>query len=243
MHRESARDNPQVPLTHHDLDSTHISEGVLRAGVETGPMTFEASVFRGEEPTGRQPLQHRDAGARLVGGAGRLASRPVARAVVGRAAAQPGMVRARTRRRRSPPRWSSTARSRRVRSPRRWRGATTARTTATTITPTAICSNGICAPPAAPRSTGAWRTRPSRSSASGLHPPAVQPPARLLAHQPFTLGRCATCRSRERGRFGIGADFTRLSHVADLDRVLRRLAIVSRLPALASGRATVAHVH
>jgi hypothetical protein len=50
MHRESARDNPQVPLTHHDLDSTHITPGVLRAGVETGPMTFEASVFRGEEP-------------------------------------------------------------------------------------------------------------------------------------------------------------------------------------------------
>jgi len=50
MHRESARDNPQVPITHHDLDSTHISEGVVRAGVEKGPMTFEASVFRGEEP-------------------------------------------------------------------------------------------------------------------------------------------------------------------------------------------------
>jgi hypothetical protein len=50
MHRESARDNPQVPLTHHDMDSTHITPGVLRAGVETGPMTFEASVFRGEEP-------------------------------------------------------------------------------------------------------------------------------------------------------------------------------------------------
>jgi hypothetical protein len=50
MHRESARDNPQVPVTHHDLDSTHISEGVVRAGVEKGPMTFEASVFRGEEP-------------------------------------------------------------------------------------------------------------------------------------------------------------------------------------------------
>ena len=29
MHRESARDNPQVPLTHHDLDSTHISAGVV----------------------------------------------------------------------------------------------------------------------------------------------------------------------------------------------------------------------
>jgi hypothetical protein len=50
MHRESARDNPQVPLTHHDLDSTHVTPGVLRAGVESGPMTFEASVFRGEEP-------------------------------------------------------------------------------------------------------------------------------------------------------------------------------------------------
>src|SRR5450759_3761896 len=39
MHRESARDNPQVPLTHHDMDSTHITPGVLRAGVDTGPMT------------------------------------------------------------------------------------------------------------------------------------------------------------------------------------------------------------
>src|SRR5439155_8957848 len=28
MHRESARSNPQVPLTHHDLDSTHITPGV-----------------------------------------------------------------------------------------------------------------------------------------------------------------------------------------------------------------------
>jgi hypothetical protein len=49
MHRESARDNPQVPLTHHDLDSTHITPGVLRAGVETGALAFEASIFRGEE--------------------------------------------------------------------------------------------------------------------------------------------------------------------------------------------------
>ena len=50
MHRESARDNPQVPLTHHYMDSTHITTGVLRAGVEAGPMTFETSAFRGEEP-------------------------------------------------------------------------------------------------------------------------------------------------------------------------------------------------
>ena len=50
MHRDSARDNPQAPLTHHYLDSTHVTPGVLRAGLTTGAMTFEASVFRGEEP-------------------------------------------------------------------------------------------------------------------------------------------------------------------------------------------------
>jgi hypothetical protein len=50
MHRESSRDNPQVPLTHHHLDSTHISYGVLTAGIEAGSLTFEASAFRGEEP-------------------------------------------------------------------------------------------------------------------------------------------------------------------------------------------------
>jgi hypothetical protein len=50
MHRESGRDNPQVPLNHHSLDSTHISAGVLTAGVSTGQFTFEASTFRGAEP-------------------------------------------------------------------------------------------------------------------------------------------------------------------------------------------------
>ncbi len=50
MHRESARDNPQAPLTHHFLDSTHITPGVLRAGVEVGHLMLETSAFRGEEP-------------------------------------------------------------------------------------------------------------------------------------------------------------------------------------------------
>ena len=50
MHRASARNNPQAPLTHHFLDSTHITTGVLRFGVEAGPFTFDTSVFRGEEP-------------------------------------------------------------------------------------------------------------------------------------------------------------------------------------------------
>jgi hypothetical protein len=50
MHRESARDNPQVPLTHHYLDSTHSTPGVLRAGLEFKGLALETSVFRGEEP-------------------------------------------------------------------------------------------------------------------------------------------------------------------------------------------------
>jgi len=50
MHRESARNNPQVPITHHFMDSTHISDGVVRGGVETRGFTVEASIFRGAEP-------------------------------------------------------------------------------------------------------------------------------------------------------------------------------------------------
>jgi len=50
MHRSSARNNPSVPLTHHYMDSTHIAEGVVGAGVEVGSFMFEASRFRGEEP-------------------------------------------------------------------------------------------------------------------------------------------------------------------------------------------------
>lgn len=50
MHRASARNNPQVPLTHHFMDSTHISTGVVRGGVEVGGFTIEGSLFRGAEP-------------------------------------------------------------------------------------------------------------------------------------------------------------------------------------------------
>jgi hypothetical protein len=50
MHRPSAEDNPQVPLSHHYLDSTHITPGVVRAGVQAGAWRAEASVFHGREP-------------------------------------------------------------------------------------------------------------------------------------------------------------------------------------------------
>src|SRR4051812_5861002 len=50
MHRDSARDNPQAPLSHHSMDSTHITPGVLTFGIARGPLTLEGSAFRGEEP-------------------------------------------------------------------------------------------------------------------------------------------------------------------------------------------------
>lgn len=50
MHRASAASNPSVPLSHHELDSTHISHGVVTLGVNRGAWSAEASVFRGREP-------------------------------------------------------------------------------------------------------------------------------------------------------------------------------------------------
>src|SRR5262249_21615242 len=50
MHRESGRDNPSAPLTHHYLDSTHISYGVVTGGAQRGPLLLEAPAFRGAEP-------------------------------------------------------------------------------------------------------------------------------------------------------------------------------------------------
>ena len=50
MHRASAYETPTAPLTHHILDSTHITMGVLTAAVEKGPFEVESSVFHGAEP-------------------------------------------------------------------------------------------------------------------------------------------------------------------------------------------------
>jgi hypothetical protein len=49
-HRASAAELPQAPLTHHVLDSTHISFNVITAGAIRGPATIEASAFHGHEP-------------------------------------------------------------------------------------------------------------------------------------------------------------------------------------------------
>lgn len=50
MHRFSGVDNPEAPLGHHWLDSTHISFGVLTAGYVHGDWKLEASAFNGREP-------------------------------------------------------------------------------------------------------------------------------------------------------------------------------------------------
>jgi hypothetical protein len=50
MHRPSAADNPQAPLSHHYLDSSHITPGVVRGGIEAGAWRAEGSLFHGREP-------------------------------------------------------------------------------------------------------------------------------------------------------------------------------------------------
>jgi hypothetical protein len=50
MHRFSGIDNPEAPLSHHWLDSTHISYGVLTGGYIWDNVKLEASAFNGREP-------------------------------------------------------------------------------------------------------------------------------------------------------------------------------------------------
>ncbi len=50
MHRYSALDNPEAPLTHHWLDSTHITFGVVTLGYIWRNLKLEGSVFNGREP-------------------------------------------------------------------------------------------------------------------------------------------------------------------------------------------------
>jgi len=50
MHRPTGRDNPQAPLSHHYLDSTHITPGVVTAGLGLGAWRAEVSRFHGREP-------------------------------------------------------------------------------------------------------------------------------------------------------------------------------------------------
>ena len=50
MHREAILDSPEAPITHHWLDSTHISFGVLTGGVVVDRVKLEVSRFNAREP-------------------------------------------------------------------------------------------------------------------------------------------------------------------------------------------------
>jgi len=49
-HRLSAMPNPLAPIAHHWLDATHITFGVMTAGVHGGRWKAETSIFNGREP-------------------------------------------------------------------------------------------------------------------------------------------------------------------------------------------------
>jgi hypothetical protein len=49
-HRLSALGNPIAPISHHWLDSTHVSFGVVTSGLYTARWKLEGSIFNGREP-------------------------------------------------------------------------------------------------------------------------------------------------------------------------------------------------
>ena len=50
MHRLSAMDNPDAPLSHHWQDSTHVTFGVVTLGLVWRDLKIEGSTFKGREP-------------------------------------------------------------------------------------------------------------------------------------------------------------------------------------------------
>lgn len=50
MHREAIMDSPEAPISHHWLDSTHITFGVVTAGLVLDRFKVEVSRFNGREP-------------------------------------------------------------------------------------------------------------------------------------------------------------------------------------------------
>jgi hypothetical protein len=50
MHREAIMDSPEAPITHHWLDSTHISFGVVTGGIVLDRVKLEVSRFNAREP-------------------------------------------------------------------------------------------------------------------------------------------------------------------------------------------------
>lgn len=67
MHRFSGVTNPETPLTHHWLDSTHVSFGVATLGYVLGDWKLDGSVFNGREPDqNRYDIETRNLDSRSV---------------------------------------------------------------------------------------------------------------------------------------------------------------------------------
>ena len=78
-HRLSAESNPMSPITHHWLDSTHVTFGLVTAGVYNTRWKAEASLFNGREPDeGRYDIDL----AALDSMAGRITFAPTRRLVM-----------------------------------------------------------------------------------------------------------------------------------------------------------------
>jgi hypothetical protein len=74
-HRPSAMNDPMAPIGHHWQDATHITFGVLTAGVFTHALKLEGSIFNGREPDeNRTNFDYR--GRSLDSYAGRLTWNP-----------------------------------------------------------------------------------------------------------------------------------------------------------------------
>ena len=59
LHRFAGMANPETPIDHHWLDSTHVAYGVVTAGVVAGAWKLEASRFTGREPNqNRYDIDH-----------------------------------------------------------------------------------------------------------------------------------------------------------------------------------------
>lgn len=54
LHRPSAQSDPLAPLSHHWQDATHITYGVVTAGLFSRTLKVEASAFNGREPDERR---------------------------------------------------------------------------------------------------------------------------------------------------------------------------------------------
>ncbi len=74
-HRQSAASDPLAPLGHHWQDATHVSFGVITAGMYTRMVKVEGSIFNGREPDEiRTNFDYK--GRRLDSYAGRLTVNP-----------------------------------------------------------------------------------------------------------------------------------------------------------------------